>query len=46
MEKVKRERIKWGFCPDCGLNMRNPDVKYRHERGECGEYKLQNKNRS
>jgi len=35
MNKVNKERIGWEFCPKCGLNLRNPDVKYKHNKGEC-----------
>jgi hypothetical protein len=35
---LQRERERWGFCPDCGLNMDHPLVALYHQtNGKCPE---------
>jgi len=34
---VEEARIKWGFCPRCGLNPKHVLNIYRHKDGKCKE---------
>jgi hypothetical protein len=37
-EQLRELRIKWGFCPTCGLNLENNIVAEHHKKG-CPEVK-------
>ena len=34
-EGIKELRIKWGFCPECGLVPGHPLNAYYHRDGKC-----------
>ena len=36
VRNLREFRIKRGFCPDCGENLENHVVKWRHDHGYCG----------
>lgn len=36
---IKEFRTKNGFCPDCGMNLRNQIVESQHKHGKCKEKK-------
>jgi hypothetical protein len=37
--RIRAERIKWGFCPDCGQNLHNDIVAFHHQGGICPDVK-------